>query len=270
MHAAHENRANDCDKCDETSGRTGSMEKHMRATHGTLADGCDECDENSGKTKGMKKHMQATHKTKVDDDTKILKSILKNPLLENDFEPEVSIDNVVIELNTLFNGCKTRRDHRMISTLRKLTKLQDSQSKKICNECDDKYKGDSELRNHNEEEHLILLSHHNEEGKHIPGGNSDDDDTEFDPLIWDVLLAETDDGKELESDDAKQLTEEEVKEILKLHRYFVHRCGNKLWENLLQPAGRFKGKKRLILEFLVMCAENSRKPHRDRRLGCQK
>ena len=201
----------------------------------------------------MKKHMQATHKTKVDDDTKILKSILKNPLLENDFEPEVSIDNDVIELNTLFNGCKTRRDHRIISTLRKLTKLQDSQSKKICNECDDKYKGDSELRNHNEEEHLILLSHHNEEGKHIPGENSDDDDTEFDPLIWDVLLAETDDGKELESEDAKKLTEEEVKEILKLHRYFAHRCGNKLWENLLQPAGRFKGKKRLILEFLEKC-----------------
>jgi hypothetical protein len=53
-------------------------------------------------------------------------------------------------------------------------------------------------------------------------------------------------------DDETQLTETE-KEILKLHRYFSHRNGQKLWENLFQPARKLKGKKKLLLQFLDQC-----------------
>ena len=49
------------------------------------------------------------------------------------------------------------------------------------------------------------------------------------------------------------LTEDERKEILKLHRYFAHRRGHKLSENLFKPAGSFKGKKILVLDFLGKC-----------------
>ena len=41
--------------------------------------------------------------------------------------------------------------------------------------------------------------------------------------------------------------------MLKLHKYFAHRSGRKLWENLFQPAGKLRGKKKLILEFLNKC-----------------
>ena len=67
---------------------------------------------------------------------------------------------------------------------------------------------------------------------------------EFDQVLWDVLLSET---------EAKDLTESEKKEVLKLHKYFAHRKGNKLWDNLFQPAGKLKGKKKLILDFLDHC-----------------
>ena len=51
----------------------------------------------------------------------------------------------------------------------------------------------------------------------------------------------------------KTLTEEEKKELLKLHKYFAHRNASKLWEHLLQPAGKLKGKKKLVIEFLEKC-----------------
>jgi hypothetical protein len=54
-------------------------------------------------------------------------------------------------------------------------------------------------------------------------------------------------------DDSEELTQEEEKEILKLHKYFAHRNARKLWDNLLQPSGRMKGKKRLVVEFLDKC-----------------
>ena len=65
----------------------------------------------------------------------------------------------------------------------------------------------------------------------------------MDPIVWAALF----------SDDEKDLTEAEEKEILKLHRYFAHRSGSKLWENLFQPAGKFKGKKNYVLNFLDQC-----------------
>ena len=40
---------------------------------------------------------------------------------------------------------------------------------------------------------------------------------------------------------------------MKLHKFFAHRNATKLWENLLQPSGRMRGKKRLIVKFLEKC-----------------
>ena len=40
---------------------------------------------------------------------------------------------------------------------------------------------------------------------------------------------------------------------MKLHKYFAHRNARKLLTNPIQPAGRLKGKKKLIMEFLDNC-----------------
>ena len=82
----------------------------------------------------------------------------------------------------------------------------------------------------------IFLSHHEEE--------NNEEEIEFTTNLWNVLLSE---------DTKTELTEPEKKEVLKLHRYFAHRSGRKLWENLFQPAGRLKGKKKLVLQFLDQC-----------------
>ena len=83
----------------------------------------------------------------------------------------------------------------------------------------------------------IFLSHHNEK-------MDNDEAVELDPLIWNILFSNGND---------KELTDAEQKEILKLHRYFAHRGGQKLWENLFLPAGRYTGKKKLVLKFLEKC-----------------
>ena len=63
--------------------------------------------------------------------------------------------------------------------------------------------------------------------------NRDSDDFEMNGAIWDILLSENDES---------ELTQEEKKEIFNLHRYYAHRSGQKLWENLFHPAGTFKCK----------------------------
>ena len=72
---------------------------------------------------------------------------------------------------------------------------------------------------------MILPSHHSEE-EH---DDHDEEDcgckVEVDETTWEVLLAD--------DDDPKELNEQEKKELLKLHKYFAHRNGSKLWENLL-------------------------------------
>ena len=54
-------------------------------------------------------------------------------------------------------------------------------------------------------------------------------------------------------EEAAELRETDKKEFLKLHRFFAHRSGQKLWKNLFYPGGRLKGKKKLILEVLENC-----------------
>ena len=64
------------------------------------------------------------------------------------------------------------------------------------------------------------------------------------PEVWSIFLSD---------EDSKELTEEEKKEILKLHKYFAHRNTKNLWDNLFLPAGRLRGKKKLVREFLDKC-----------------
>ena len=86
------------------------------------------------------------------------------------------------------------------------------------------------------EVNLVFLSHHEQ--------NTDEGEVEINPKIWEIFTCE---------DDAKELTTDEKKEILKLHKYFAHRNARKLWDNLLQPSGRMKGKKRLVMDLLEKC-----------------
>ena len=111
-----------------------------------------------------------------------------------------------------------------------------------CNSCDKGLRSENEFCHHRGVEHEkrsssheVFLSHHAE--------TINVDEIEVDPIVWAALF----------SDDEKDLTEAEEKEILKLHRYFAHRSGSKLWENLFQPAGKFKGKKKYVLNFLDQC-----------------
>ena len=114
-----------------------------------------------------------------------------------------------------------------------------------CEKCSNGQANKTQLNSHTQDEHeddmkSILMVHH-------VGTTTDDDDDdvfEMNTSVWETLLTEN--GE-------KELSEEEKKEILKLHKYFAHRNGQKLWENLFQPAGLFKGKKSLILEFLGKC-----------------
>ena len=110
-----------------------------------------------------------------------------------------------------------------------------------CEDCKNNFTEKCNLVEHEQDSHgsemgEMFLVHHAE--------NRDSDDFEMNGAIWDILLSENDES---------ELTQEEKKEIFKLHRYFAHRSGQKLWENLFHPAGTFKGKKRLVLDFLAKC-----------------
>ena len=137
--------------------------------------------------------------------------------------------------------------------MKNLTQLTLEKNRSPCNVCDKKITETTNSRNHKEVIHeeeivhndfdAIFLSHHEKvTGNHEEA--NDDLEIELDQVLWDVLLSEK---------DGNELTEIEKKEILKLHRYFAHRSGKKLWENLLQPSGRMKGKKKLVLSFLDHC-----------------
>ena len=199
---------------------------------------CEECGESFTSKGALKQHTETTHENELDVmKNKLKKSILKN-MKQETIEVQVSLDHVLTDLNTLFNGSKSKSEKKLITTLMNLTKHQDKHEK-----------SKPELQKNKEEiqpglTKQILLAHHD-----LIESNLDDEDKdceiELNEVIWDVFLSNVDDSKEL--------SEKEEKEILKLHRYFAHRNSRKLWENLFQPAGRFRGKKRLIQEFLDKC-----------------
>ena len=110
--------------------------------------------------------------------------------------------------------------------------------RKYCDECErtseTKYDVKSHMTEHGdpgETFQSLFLSHHDEV--------TDPTENQCSDISWEVLLSE---------EEAAELTETEKKEMLKLDRYFTHRSGQKLWENLFHPAGRSKGKKETSIQ----------------------
>ena len=79
------------------------------------------------------------------------------------------------------------------------------------------------------------LTTDHEENNFLTKIENDEEQVEFDQVLWNVLLTD---------DDSSELSNVEIKEVLKLHKYFAHRNGKKLWENLFQLVGKLKEKKR--------------------------
>ena len=118
-----------------------------------------------------------------------------------------------------------------------------------CEYWDNISSAEDELQCHNKDAHEeVFFIHHSED--------ISEEEIELDSEMWKVLLSERDE---------KELTETEKKEIVKLHRYFAHRSGSKLWDNLFHPAGKYKWKKKLLLQLLEkceICKKNKRSPPR--------
>ena len=218
---------------------------------------------------GLKKNMERNHKSQDFGETLVvndnLRSILKKTKISahkekeadilKDIEGENSVEKVIKDCNTLLNGSSSDREKKVILAIKNLAKLSQEKKTVTGGNCDETTNNENEFDHHigdNHEENQInndiFLSHHAEQ--------FDAEQIELDPVIWNVLFSDN---------DGKELSIEEEKEILKLHRYFAHRSGRKLWENVFLPAGRFTGKKRLVLKFLEkceICKKHKRSPPR--------
>ena len=201
------------------------------------------CEHKFNSKTSLSLHTQSEHGNYAKSDVKEkinLKSVLKKGKkkkeYENilkDIEGENSKEKVVTDLNTLLNSSPSKIEKKLIIITRNLAQLKCDHCEKSCNNENLKVVEDEGTR----EIESIFLSHHDEENRHNELEN-------IDPMLWEVFLSEV---------DCKELSETEKKDILKLHKYFAHRNGRKLWDNIFHPAGRLKGKKKLVLEFLDQC-----------------
>ena len=230
----------DCKCCDKVFKQSGNESLHTEKKH----EECSSC-ENMLQTKtNLGTHIERKHGDK--DQKSIMKVVKENDAKRTyrevikDIDGEISIEKIVTDLNTLRNtGSPSSRDKKMIKIMNSIFKL-----KTECENCEkgstkENLRSEHILSQHHHEENKtesIFLSHHEED--------SDDYELEINPAVWNIFLSE---------DDSKELTQEEEKEVLKLHKYFAHRNARKLWDNLLQPSGRLKGKKRLVAELLDKC-----------------
>ena len=160
---------------------------------------CDNCDQMFSTDKSMKSHMQTTHKA-PNEFMKPLRPILRNPLKAKSFENEVSFDILMNDLNTLYNGSKTRKEQKLISTVKKLAQIQETKPLNNCHESKEIFSSNSELNEHEDVYHggvskQLFLSNHEVDGNNISEEAIDDDQIELDPEFWDVLLTDTEDDK---------------------------------------------------------------------------
>ena len=181
--------------------------------------------------------------------------MLKNPMRKNNAKEDETNENLVMtDLNTLLNGSPTNNERKLIMAMKKLVELEQIRSEECnlckemlspkkrlemhrvtqhgehfeCDSCDQVFDHKDELQNHassQRDDELdsqgvdienVFLSHHAED--------QEDEELEFNLDAWNILI---------NGIDEKCLTREEQKDILKLHKYFAHRSGKKLWENLL-------------------------------------
>ena len=159
---------------------------------------------------------------------------------------ENSLETIITDLNTQFNATSSRRQRKLIQIMTNLAEMKLEGNGQKCDCCEETFTEKPSLESHKASDHEgatnlnetqnIFVSHHEEE--------EDDTEIELDSSIWNILFSHN--GEE-------ELNDVEKKEVLKLHRYFAHRSGKKLWQNLFQPAGRFKGKKKMVLQYLEKC-----------------
>ena len=188
---------------------------------------CEKCEDAFKSKSGLKFHVEAKHTT-----CKTLKSAMKTERkkktfmddIKKDIEGDATAEQINTDLNTLMNGSPSIREENMIKVMRKIAIM------KVVDHSDKVASKDNDVET-NTNTATIFISHHEEE-------NSNDSQIEVNPWVWELFHSE---------EEVKSLTEEEKKEVLKLHKYFAHRNARKLWTNLLQPAGRMKGKKEIDL-----------------------
>ena len=186
-------------------------------------------------------------------------SAMKKPNLSGNLASEKCLNRTMTDLNTLMNGSKRKRDREIIEAIISIAELcvENDHKSCTCDVCDKTFVIQSDLKNHAPEIHSdksLSLDKELNVDHHVHDGHSEvniaiheedyEDMVEFEEVLWDVLFTEN---------DAKELTKSEKEEVIKLHKYFAHRNGRKLWENLFQPSGRMKGKKKMILEMLEGC-----------------
>ena len=228
---------NECDKCKSVLHAKDDLDEHMPGTHSPKFE-CDQCDNKFHDKQCLHDHKEYEGPLKQ-------KSILKNPkVLKKTLQEKDSLNLIVTDLNTQLNGSKSKRERQLIMTVKDLVQL--NEHKETCDQCEQTFCKSSDVRTHKDHLHgsqsemdSVFIAHHDEEFE-----QNEEHEIEFNEILWNVLFSD---------DEETELTEEEKKEVLKLHRYFAHRSGQKHWQNLFHPAGRLKGKKRMVLKFLDQC-----------------
>ena len=230
---------------------------------------CDECDKTCEERARLENHMDAEHEGVLN----FHASALKKSSIQVDDNPNICFNRIFTDLNTLINGTKRPKDKKMIETMRSVATICQQNFKKSCDcdECGNTIHKQDDLQNHVDSDHIAsstssTVDNHTEMIINTPcdcdncgrsfmkkrdlknHASSHDEDfdemVEFDETLWDVLLSDN---------ESNELTSTEKKEIHKLHKYFAHRNGRKLWENIFLPAGKLKGKKKLVLGLLDNC-----------------
>ena len=256
---------NDCDDCGKSFEMKDYLIDHRAAAH---EDRCyddatvDYCGKGFKETYSLQYHTSA----------------LKNAESKVKHTQENCVGKVITDLNTLINGSKLKRDRKMIETMKSVLEICElkKQDPCMCDKCSDICVTRNNVKEHIPDKHSTRRKHdpcqcdecsdvsvagkglkdhmvdsldepcqlNHDEPNQSSHGEQCEDVVEFDQVLWDVLLSDK---------EADKLTENERKEVLKLHRYFAHRNGKKLWENIFLPAGKLKGKKKLVMDFLDHC-----------------
>ena len=236
----------ECDECGNSQKTMESLKEHKQRRHEeekALKSKCETCGNTFYDVDCFKYHKRETHCTV---EVRHMKPILKKAKVFKDIsEEENNVNIIVTDVNTQLNASSSKSDKKILLSIKKLALLKDEFRDKS-GSCEKDSIGETNVKSHKIPDHeqafhlketaQVFLSHHEED--------TDEMQFEMNETVWDVLLSE---------DEGKELTKMEKEEVLKLHRYFAHRNGRKLWENLFQPAGRMKGKKKLVLQFLEHC-----------------
>ena len=210
------------------------LEHHILDVHWNKQYKCEKCPFATCSVGDYNVHIKTMHETESNCSPPV-KSILKK---KETAENEMDLDSIIKDLNTLLNGSKVERETKLITAVRNLVKVNQKYSPHVCDERESDDEEEIGTENYKDHTNSIFLSHHE--------ADADEDVVEINSKILDIFFTE-------DEEDNSELNEEEKKEIVKLHKYFAHRSGRKLWENLFLPAGKLRGKKKLVLDYLDKC-----------------